>query len=161
MAINPYASPQAGGAESAVRIRSVARAFKILGWFGVVLYTPIVIACISSLLLRLAGYGADSPMVLAGAAAFNGFVLGLAVLYAMTGRRIAKHDFTARRRAMFLSCLMMIGFPLFTIVGILCYRNIRLYFHADPAANPRSIDIAGAERNSSRRGAGMLSGRTG
>jgi hypothetical protein len=137
---NPYASPQAvddGTVDlSAVRLRSVARVFKIVGWFGVILYTPIVIASIASLLLTLVGYRIDSLLVLAGASAFNGTILALAILYVLTGRRIAKHDLTARRRAMLLSCVMMIGVPIFTIVGVICYRNINQYLNLDPNSTP-------------------------
>lgn len=131
---NPYASPQTVGEgesdPSIVRVRSVARAFKIVGWFGTILYTPIVITCVASLLITLIGYRRiDSPAMLAGASAFNGAILALAIFYVMTGRRIAKHDLTVRRRALLLSCVMMIGFPVFTIIGIICYRYIHFYFN--------------------------------
>lgn len=130
---NPYASPQFGGLEiepSIVRIRAVARVFKLVGWFGVVLYTPIVIGGVASLVITLSGYHRiDPPAVLAGTSAFNGAILALALLYVMTGRRIATHDLSVRRRALLLSCVMMIGFPIFTIVGIISYRHIKLYFN--------------------------------
>ena len=138
---NPYASPPAIGDDdgedrigaSIVGIRSVARVFKIVGWFGVILYTPIVLTCVGSLVVTLVGYRIDSPLVLAGASAFNGVILGLAICYVLTGQRISKQDFTVRRRAILLSCLMMIGIPVFTIVGIICYRKIKLYFNDSSA----------------------------
>lgn len=107
-----------------VQVRSVARVFKIFGWFWVIIYTPIVVTCIGSLFITLAGHRIESPLVLAGASLFNGAILALAVLYVTTGRRISKRDVRVRRRALLLSCFMMLGFPILSIVGIICYRNI-------------------------------------
>ena len=129
---NPYAAPPSNdGCEiepAIIQIRSVARVFKIVGWFGVIIYAPIVIVCVGSLLVTLAGYRVDSILILAGATGFNGAILALAIQYVLTGRRISKNDLTARPRAIFLSYVMLIGFPVFTIIGIICCRNLRCYF---------------------------------
>ena len=119
---------------STVRLRAVARAFKIFGWFWVVVYTPIVITCVGSLFATLAGYPIDSLIVLAGASFFNGAILALAILFVTTGRRIRLRDATAQRRALVLSCVMMLGFPILTIVGIICYRDIKRHLSGNAIA---------------------------
>jgi hypothetical protein len=117
-----------------LRLRAVARVFKIFGWFWVVVYTPMVAICVGSLVITLAGHRIDSPLVLAGASAFNGAILWLAILYVRTGRRISRHDATARRRALFMSCFMMLGVPVLTVVGAICYRDIKRYLNYDGSA---------------------------
>ena len=137
MTDNPYAPPADAGivdpAEiAATRIRSVARVFKIVGWMGIVIYTPIVLSCIHLLVMTLSGRRIGSPLVIAFATAFNGMVLALAICYLLTGRRVAAMDLTVRRQALVLSCFMMIGVPIFTVVGVLCYRYLKRHFVSDP-----------------------------
>ena len=130
---NPFAPPTADAArvpsKSEIRLRAVTRIYRIIGWFGIVLYVPIVLTCAGSLIGILPlMFPTESRLSLAGPLVFHSIFLALAVLYVLTARRIAARDFTVRRRAAALSFLMMIGFPIFTIVGIVCYRYLRLHF---------------------------------
>ena len=130
---NPFAPPSTMAvralSESEVRLRAVTRVYRIIGWLGIVIYVPIVLTCLGSLVGILLGYRIGPLLVVAGASVFHSIFLALAILYVLTARRIAERDITVRRRAVVLSFLMMIGFPLFTIVGAICYRYLKLHFH--------------------------------
>ena len=141
MSDNPYSSPTVAGTEvdpSKVPLGSVTRVYKWLGWVGAIIYVPIVITCVAALALSLAGHHEESPLVLAFASLVNGAILTLAVLLLLTSRRIAARDYSVRGRALILSCILMLGFPLLTVVGIICYRNITQHFlNAESDTTPR------------------------
>ncbi|MEO1526998.1 MAG: hypothetical protein AAFX06_16285, partial [Planctomycetota bacterium] len=128
---NPYSPPvtESSPPEDAAEksLASVARAFKWLGWIISVLYAPIVLSCLGSFLLALVGRIEESPGFMLLVCIFNGSVLAFGIALILTARRLASRDYTVRKRALFLSCVLMVGVPLFTIVGIICFRNVRRY----------------------------------
>ena len=143
MVDNPYSAPTTTSDPqpelATTRIRSVSRTFRWLGWILTILYVPIVVTCVVSLVLALLGHPVDSPLVLALASVFNGAILAVAILFILTGRRIAAGDYSVRGRALFLSCILMLGFPIFTVIGIFCFRYLKMYYAATaPDSAPSS-----------------------
>lgn len=128
---NPYSPPQSDAEPSidaaTTQLHGVSRSFKWLGWLVTIVYVPIVLTCIGVFVLSLLGFNDESPPFMLFASLFNGAVLTLGISLIRASRRIRNRDTTVRRTALFLSCVLMLGFPLFTIVGVICYRNIGRY----------------------------------
>lgn len=133
---NPFAAPKLMAETDTERatyeLMSVARVFKTVGWLVVILYGPVVIFSVVVFLATLLRYIDEEPQRVLGGTLFNGGVLAMAIQYILTGRRIAKPDPTVRQRALFLSCVLMAGFPIFTFLGIRCYRDIKRYLVDSP-----------------------------
>ena len=139
MTENPYAPPSATTEQvrdvPTMRVRSVARVFKIMGWAGVIIYTPIVCISLAMLPVALLGNSRNSDPAFFLATFINSAILAIAICYLMTGRRISAYNIAVRRRALLMCCLMMIGFPIFTVVGAICFRNVKRHFADVAAAN--------------------------
>lgn len=133
---NPFAAPKLMAETDTERaiyeLMSVARVFKTVGWLVVMVYGPLVVFSIGVLISILIGYIDAEPQSVLGGTTFNCGVLAMAIQYILTGRRIAKPDPTVRQRALFLSCVLMAGFPIFTFLGIRCYRDIKRYLVDSP-----------------------------
>lgn len=133
---NPFAAPKLMAETDTERaiyeLMSVARVFKTVGWLVVILYGPVVIFSGVVFLATLLRYIDEEPQRVLGGTLFNCGVLAIAIQYILTGRRIAKPDPTVRQRALFLSCVLMAGFPIFTFLGIRCYRDIKRYLVDSP-----------------------------
>ena len=134
---NPYSPPAVDSPlapdPATVRLASVARAFRWLGWLVSIVYGPIVIVCIVALVLSSLGRHDESPAFMLLVCMINGAVFALGVSLIRTARRVAARDHTVRMTAMAISCILMLGFPLFTIVGVICFRHIRQYLVLPPS----------------------------
>jgi len=139
---NPYASPATTDFhepdEAAVRLRAVSRVFRALGWLGVVIYSPVTITCVVKLVRILAG---DADSIVSAkemtiATAISAAIVGVSSYFVITGRKISAFDLGARRQALVLACLMMTGFPIFTLIGAICFRDLTR--HLRSAKTPRA-----------------------
>ncbi|MBX3416504.1 MAG: hypothetical protein KF851_02780 [Pirellulaceae bacterium] len=114
------------------KLRAVSRIFFWIGLLGAVVYVPMVVGCIISLIASLIGrpFGNPeiaTPLVLVLATAFNGVVLSIWITYIITSFHIKHRRLHARTRALFLSVVLALGFPILTIPGVVCFRWIRRY----------------------------------
>lgn len=117
------------------RINSVSRIFVWIGLLGSLLYIPIVIGCLVSLVANLIGRPLsnpkiDTPWVIAFATVMNSAILAIWLTFVVTARQIKRRIYHVRTRALVLSVILTLGFPVLTIPGIMCFRWIRKFFHA-------------------------------
>lgn len=105
-------------------IRSGIRVFQILGWTGAIIYTPMVVGRIATLVYSVLVEPKESLLVLVGASLFNGLVLFYFLCLLRSAFRRNRREPDAIRSAKVLSYVTMIGFPLFTVVGILVVRKL-------------------------------------
>lgn len=130
---NPYASPQAVSerlTDSEREIRTVARVFRWIGWVGVILYFPVIVMNVGALIYSLLVEPVNSPMVLAGASLLHGGILFVSFTFLRTAKGLANKHPLSGRAAKVLSCILLLGFPLFTIVGAICLHKVRRHFSA-------------------------------
>jgi len=133
-ATNPYTSPAADSdrlSEAAREIATVVRVFRFIGWIGVIFYTPLALIALGMLIYSLVVEPSDSVAGNAVGVGLCGGVLFVSFTYFRTASALrAKHP-RARRAATVLSCVLLLGFPIFTIVGIIClikvWRNFADY----------------------------------
>lgn len=131
MTTNPFESPAEINDPvplPAQRIRSVARIFRWMGWVGVTLYLFL-----GDLLLFLLLNGIplrpedDTLLELIGVGVFFLFA---SYMFLRAAKGLLNKSPKAKRAALVMSCVLMIGFPVFTIAGVACFRNVRRYFLA-------------------------------
>ncbi len=131
MSENPYAAPGSSNAATpdtaTSKIQRLARIYKLMGWTITILYIPVVIGCTGTLIGGLLGIVDADIVMLLFASVMNTTILTVGILFIRTARRIRGGDPTVSGHAKFLSYVLMLGFPLFTIVGIICYRDISRY----------------------------------
>jgi hypothetical protein len=135
MTTNPFESPAEISVSvplPAQRIRSVARIFRWVGWAGVITYAPFTLIfgglLLFSLLTGMFVPSEDPPppvMVAIGAG-----VSFVSYVFLRTAKGLLNKNPKAQRAALVMSCVLMIGFPVFTIAGVTCFRNVRRYFSA-------------------------------
>jgi len=118
------------------RINSVSRIFVWIGLLGSLLYVPIVIGCLVSLVANLVGRPLsnpkiDTPWVIAFATAINAAILAIWLTFIITARQIKRRIYRVRTRALVLSVIFTLGFQVLTIPGIICFRWLRKFFHAE------------------------------
>jgi len=133
MSTNPYASPQAASeslSDSEREIRVVIRVFRRIGWFGTIIYVPMVVGPIGTLVYSLFVERQESSVVLVGATLLNGIILSIFIAMLIAASRLKHRRPGALKWGSVLSCAMMIGFPLFTIIGVLCLRKLRQHYAA-------------------------------
>ena len=127
--VNPYASPEVSGhtvARFDREIFGVARAIAAFGWIGFALYVPIVVGTIIKLVVAIVGDG--NAMVLLGASVFNCSVFLSFRWVIRVAARLRRCERNADRKALFVSCIMTLFFPLFTLIGIICIYKIRKHY---------------------------------
>jgi len=81
----------------------------------------------------LLGRNAENPAFMVVVCLFNGTVLGFGISMILVGRRVAIGDQSVRTTALVHSCILMLGFPLLTIIGAICFWQIRRYLPATDA----------------------------
>ncbi len=131
MTVNPYAPPQGVSErlpDPAREIRVVARVFRWVGWVGTVLYLPMTLGTVGALIYSLLAEPVDSPLVLAGASLVNGGVLFVSITFLRTAKGLLNKHPLSQRAATVLSCVLLLGFPIFTIVGAICLCKVRRHF---------------------------------
>jgi hypothetical protein len=131
MSTNPYASPQSTNeplTDSEREIRVVVRVFRWIGWLGTIIYVPMVVGPVGTLVYSILVEPQESPVVLVCAAFFNGIVLSIFVAMLFAASKLKHRRPGALKWGSVLSCVMMIGFPLFTLIGVLCLRKLRRYY---------------------------------
>ena len=127
---NPYAAPEAEPKPAltdtaAKEVRTVSR---VLRWFGVVvsvIYLAMSVSATFALLVFvIAGRTKEIiGILLPTLACWGVFYIGWT--YVRVGKGLLLKKPKAYRAAMILLCLLLIGFPLFTLVGILCIVKLR------------------------------------
>jgi hypothetical protein len=132
MSDNPYQSPQ-GPCERATpapELSRVIRVFRLLGWVALLVFLPWLLTS-----LALSAYEfcvADQqewrvlPGLNFGLAAANSYLIALLV----TAHRMSRGHARAKRLAQSLCCIMLLGFPLFTLVGLILLRDIHRHYDA-------------------------------
>ena len=137
MKLNPYeptvTSPIVRDVANA-RLNSVSRIFVWIGLLGSLIYIPIVIGCLVSLVAYLIGRPTSNATIydllaIALATAVNSAILVLWLTFIVTARQIRRRLYRERNRALVLAIVLSLGFPVLTIPGIMCFRWLRQFFH--------------------------------
>ena len=131
MSVNPYSSPTAeletvSDAEREIRV--VIRIYRLVGWVGSFIYVPMAISTASVLLYSLFARPIESPAALFFPACINLCGATVFVGYILIASRMARRSVRVRGKAFLLSYFMLLGFPLFTIVGIVCLRKLKRHY---------------------------------
>jgi hypothetical protein len=131
---NPYASPTAESrldpsiAES--EIRFVIRILRWIGWLGGIPFVPLAILLTALFAYSSIVEGKRLPAdVVPGLILFD-LLACLSIASGWVASGMARHRPSARLPALLLCGVMLLGFPLFTIVGIVCIRKVRRYYGA-------------------------------
>lgn len=148
---NPYASANMAAVvrdPSVARLNAVSRILVWIGLLGCLISVPMTIVSCVSLIGYFLGYSLPHPqvataLVLALTCLIHGGLLSLWLTFIVTARQVRRRVYTARRRALALSVLLMFGFPLLTLPGICCYRWISRYFSPFYRGIPEGRSIAG------------------
>lgn len=116
------------------RINSVSRIFVWIGLLGSLIHIPTVIACLVSLVVHLVGRPTShstiyNMLAVTVATAVNSAILVLWLTFIVTARQIRQRIYRVRTRALVLSVVLTLGFPVLTIPGIMCFRWLRQFFH--------------------------------
>lgn len=131
MATNPYAPPTAivpSITEAEQEIRFVIRIFRWIGWIGAVLYVPMPLLSILALIDSLMTEPRNS-LFLVGVCLANCSFYALFISLLFGARKLVRRSKRALQWARGLCYLMMIiGFPLFTIVGAICIRKLNRHY---------------------------------
>jgi hypothetical protein len=156
--INPYESPAPSDeiakpprrlSPKGRKVVSVGLIYRILGWVGLVatacgtlVYAGFAAMIISRSLenrrLPTGGLGREEfwmpPLALA-------LLLSTSIGLVIIGTRVQQLRFSARLPGLGMACVLMIGFPPFTVIGVHCYHVLLRHFTADEvfapiAANP-------------------------
>jgi hypothetical protein len=116
------------------RINSVSRIFVWIGLLGSLIYIPMVIVCLVSLVVHLVSRPTSNSTIydllaIALATAVNSAILVLWLTFIVTARQIRRRIYRVRTRALVLAIVLSLGFPVLTIPGIMCFRWLRQFFH--------------------------------
>jgi hypothetical protein len=135
--INPYAAPQANNRlpvpadPKTIALNQVARIYRWLGWIGSVVYGLIFVSnivVVIQILFDLKAY--KEPLwFFCSITIVHGLIFWLAITYLRTSNSILRRDYSKRQTAIVLAWIMMLGFPIFTIVGYICRRELLRHFH--------------------------------
>jgi hypothetical protein len=135
---NPYASPAAESSPVSLaegEIAVVVRVFRWLGRLGTVVFGLGV--CVWSVELASVfippvrmGDERVPAVVLFVRWMVSGAILAFSIGLLRVAARMARHRPDARRKALVLSSLMLIGFPLFTLIGFLCIQKVNRHYEA-------------------------------
>jgi hypothetical protein len=128
--VNPYASPATVGSSPVAsdaerQIRVVIRVFRLTGWPLLILFGGIVVLVVLTILTRIVADGvAGKPLpaeLIPGPS-----LLAIAGIGSISvASQLARRKPGARWQGYVLSLLMLLGFPVFTIVGVSCFLRIR------------------------------------
>ena len=123
---NPYSAPLADlppdpDAVAIREIRSVVRVFRLIGWTSC-LVCFLFFSMLATLIWRTLSF--DDMIV--GLVTSGVFVS--AVSYLRTATALKAGRLSSKRAAILLSCLLLLGFPLFTLIGIICLQKVRRHF---------------------------------
>ena len=132
MSINPYATPNAeceSRPDSEGEIRVVVRVFRWLGWLGTIIYVPMVVIPMGTLVYSLTVEQKESPLILIGVILFNGVVLAAFVSMLIAASKLKRQRPDAIKWGRTVSYILLLGFPLLTLVGILCLRRLSRATH--------------------------------
>jgi hypothetical protein len=135
---NPYSSPSVETQPVSMAEREIAvvvRVFRWLGCLGAVVFglgAGIWICELSRSFLKYAPIGAEpvSTEILFARSIVSLAMLGFSAALLRVAARMARHKPDARRKALILSSLMLIGFPLFTLIGFLCIQKVNRHYEA-------------------------------
>lgn len=148
---NPYASANLAAVvrdPSIARLNAVSRILVWIGLLGSLVSLPMTIGSLVCLIAYAIGYPLRDPKiatawVLTLSCLVHGGLLSLWLTFIVTARQVRWRVYTARRRALALSMLLIFGFPLLTLPGICCYRWIARYFSPFYRGIPEGKSIAG------------------
>lgn len=143
--LNPYAPPgqpvQAHRDSPArERICAVYRAFRLLGWIGAVPFGAGTAAAVVGLIVDWflgSPWNDTSPLALV--VLLYAGLFTVSILFLRTARQLRAGSPTAPRGVYALSCLLLLGFPLLTIVGLLCMYDVRRWY----PEYRRELDLTG------------------
>ena len=135
MTDNPYASPADHSSfakeldsEAAKQIRVVIRILRYIGWPLAILLCPLSLFFLTTTIL-FAFIRPDAR--LADGVVFGVILLGLSGYFVFALRvasRMARRDPNVRFKAYLVLTPLLLGFPLFTIVALLCMAKIGRYY---------------------------------
>jgi hypothetical protein len=113
--------------EAERNIGFVIRILRYIGWpFAVLFVGMTALGVVLSPVLAFAKEGSIGMAVFI-AVAFLPFA-AFFVWLLKVAKRMAQRDLTAKSPATIISSLLLLGFPLFTIVGIMCVFKIRRFY---------------------------------
>jgi hypothetical protein len=132
MSDNPYQSPQGPceRASPAPELRRVIRIFRLLGWVLLLVFFPCLLIALAMCVLQILMLEREDWRMLLAMnsyfAAVNAYLIALLV----AAHRMSRGHTGAKRLAQSLCCIMLLGFPLFTLVGLILLRDIHRHYDA-------------------------------
>jgi hypothetical protein len=132
MTTNPYTSPHEISrptSDPAREIRTVANVFRWLGWMGITIYLPVTSFTMGALVHQLMQGRNDEFVPIVVANGVGWCMLSLSLAYLRTAKALAAGNPLAARAARVLSWVML-GFPIFMIVGVICLKKTNNNFAA-------------------------------
>ena len=105
-------------------IRGVVRVFRLIGGIGAVLYVPMALVSFVQFARSLLTETPESAASMLIVSLVNGGLAALFVMYLRVAGRLQRRGEGSKQWALAMSYVLLLGFPLFTIVGILCIRRI-------------------------------------
>ena len=130
---NPYASPLSEGepvSDAEREIHAVIRVFRLIGWVGVILWTPAVFGSMGVFIYSLFAATRESSTFFFGVSIFHCSCAAIFLAYLRIASRMVKRRIEVRWKAILMCCLMLPGFPVFTVVGIICLWKVTRHYEA-------------------------------
>ena len=113
--------------EAERNIRLVIRILRYIGWPFAILFVGM--AAVGALLAQFLVFANDDSIGAAVALVVTNLPLAVFFVWLLNvAKRMAQRDITAKSPATNASSLLLLGFPLFTIVGIICVFKIRRFY---------------------------------
>ncbi len=114
--------------EAERQIGFVIRILQYIGWPFSILFVPYALfIIILSVYTFLTDSNAPYGTLFLGTLLFT-LIASFFVAHLRVARKMKQRDSSARLAGIALSTLMLLGFPLFTLVGLLCLRKITLHY---------------------------------
>jgi hypothetical protein len=115
--------------EAEQNIRFVIRILRYIGWPFAILF--VAMATLGIALAPFVAFSKEGTIGMGIAIAAINIPFAVFFVWLLSvAKRMAQRDPSAKSPAINLSALMLLGFPLFTIVGILCLYKIRTFYDA-------------------------------
>jgi hypothetical protein len=135
---NPYASPAVESQPISTAEREIAVAVRVFRWIG---RTGVVVfglaVCVWGFEMSRSFFVSVrlerelvSTGVLCARLMVSLAMLGFSAALLRVAASMARHRPDARRKALILSSLMLIGFPLLTLIGFLCIQKVNRHYEA-------------------------------